>query len=92
MGLLGLDPASFYSYTIEELSIAAEKKAELIEQAERSEWERVRWQTTLLLQPSLKKGAKLKPKDLITFPWEKKKTKKLSAEELFQQIQERDLL
>tara|TARA_R110002050_G_scaffold179110_2_gene312309 strand:- start:977 stop:1246 length:270 start_codon:yes stop_codon:yes gene_type:complete len=38
---------------------------------ERSEWERVRWSTTLLLNIHLGKGKSLKPKDLISFDWDK---------------------
>jgi hypothetical protein len=34
------------------------------------EWERVRWQTTLLLNVHTAKGKSIKPKDLIEFPWE----------------------
>ena len=38
---------------------------------ERSEWERVRWSTTLLLNIHLGKGKSIKPKDLISFDWDK---------------------
>jgi hypothetical protein len=45
----------------------------------------------VLLQPNLKKGQRLKPSDLVTFPWEKPiKKKKLSKEELVKEILERD--
>ncbi len=40
------------------------------EQQEQTEWERIRWQTTLLLNVHTAKGKSLKPKDLIEFPWE----------------------
>ena len=43
------------------------------------EWERIRWQTTQLLNVYTEKGKSLKPKDLIEFPWEnptKKETKR----------------
>ena len=53
----------------------------------REEWERIRWQTLVLLSPNLKKGNKMKPKDLIEFPWERKEVKKrLSKEEAMQLI------
>lgn len=38
---------------------------------EQSEWERIRWQTTILVNPHTKKT--IKAKDLIVFPWENKK-------------------
>lgn len=49
------------------------------EQQEQVQWERIRWQTTLLLNVHTAKGKSLKPKDLIEFPWEnttKKETKR----------------
>jgi hypothetical protein len=46
------------------------------------------------LQPHLRKGRKLKPKDLAVFPWEKSvkpnQQERLSREELFDEIQMRD--
>jgi len=43
------------------------------------EWERIRWQTTCLLNVHTEKGKSLKPNDLIQFAWEnptKKETKR----------------
>jgi hypothetical protein len=37
----------------------------------RNEWERTRWLATIVLSPHAKKGRPIKPKDLITFEWEK---------------------
>lgn len=42
---------------------------------EKSKWERVRWQTTLLLNIQMAKGKKIKPTDLIEFEWDKKNKK-----------------
>jgi hypothetical protein len=36
------------------------------------EWERVRWQTTLLLNIQLPKNKTIKPTDLIQFDWDEK--------------------
>ena len=38
---------------------------------DRSHWERVRWQTALLLNVHTKKGSNVRAKDLAVFPWEK---------------------
>ena len=49
------------------------------EQQEQTEWERIRWQTTCLLNVHTEKGKSLKPTDLIQFAWEnptKKETKR----------------
>jgi hypothetical protein len=43
------------------------------------EWERIRWQTTCLLNVYTEKGKSLKPTDLIQFAWDnptKKETKR----------------
>lgn len=43
----------------------------LAEQArQRSDWERTRWQSALILNMFTKKGKRLKATDLATFPWE----------------------
>ena len=49
---------------------------ELQNMQERMDWERCRWQTTLLLNIQLPKNKNLKPKDLIEFDWDKKMNKK----------------
>lgn len=71
LGLLGLSPAALYSLTFEELGNAVRGKRQSEEIRERSDWERTRWQTALLLNVHTKKGAKITPKDLAVFPWEK---------------------
>jgi hypothetical protein len=37
---------------------------------QRSDWERTRWSTCLLLNIQLPKNKSIKPKDLIKFEWE----------------------
>lgn len=37
----------------------------------KNEWERTRWLAAVILSPNAKKGRPIKPKDLITFDWEK---------------------
>lgn len=50
-------------------------KKESEEMQERSNWERTRWQTSLLLNVHTKKGSKISPKDLALFPWEEAEKK-----------------
>jgi len=71
LGLLSLTPDSLYDFTFREFGNAVRGRYEAQEQFDRSNWERVRWQTALLLNVHTKKGANLKPADLVTFPWEK---------------------
>lgn len=58
--------------TFKEFSNAVKGKRESIEAQERSNWERTRWQTALLLNVHTKRGSKIKPIDLAVFPWEEK--------------------
>ena len=48
---------------------------------QRSDWERTRWSTCLLLNIHLPKGKSVKPIDLIQFEWEEGK-KKIDFKEL----------
>ena len=76
LGLLGLTPDSLYLLTFKEFGNAVKGKREVIEMAERSSWERVRWQTANLLNVHTKKGTSIKPKDLVVFPWEENEQSK----------------
>ena len=92
MGVLHLSPSAFWEMTFGELSLALEANRETAEMQERFEWERTRWLATIYMQPHLRKGRKLRPKDMMQFPWERPKqnAKKLTKEELIQAIKERD--
>ena len=72
---MGLSPKSLYSLTFKEFGNAVKGKKESEEMLERSNWERTRWQTSLLLNVHTKKGSKISPKDLALFPWEKAEKK-----------------
>jgi len=72
---MGLTPDSLYSLTFKEFGNAVRGKKESEEMLERSNWERTRWQSALLLNVHTKKGSKIAPKDLATFPWEKEDKK-----------------
>jgi hypothetical protein len=56
--------------TLRELIIAMQGYNNQFEIEQQFEWERARWQTTLLLNVHTAKGKSIKPKDLIEFPWE----------------------
>ena len=48
---------------------------ELENMRQRSDWERTRWSTCLLLNIQLPKNKSIKPTDLIQFEWEKEALK-----------------
>ena len=59
-----------------EFANAVRGKQQALENIERSNWERTRWQTAYLLNVHTKKGYKIKPIDLVVFPWEEKQQAK----------------
>ena len=52
---------------------------ELLSLKEKHEWERVRWQTAVLVNIQIPKGKRIKPTDLIEFDWDKKKKEVVDA-------------
>ena len=56
--------------TLREVIIAMQGYNNQFEIEQQFEWERARWQTTLLLNVHTAKGKSIKPKDSIEFPWE----------------------
>ena len=92
IGVLHLSPSAFWDMTFGELSLALEANRENAEMQERFAWERTRWLATIYMQPHLRKGRKLRPKDMMQFPWERpqQNAQKLTKEELIQAIKERD--
>jgi len=76
-GQIGLMPSQFYDLLPREWGNLVEGWNERQNRKEQAEWERIRWQTTILINPHTKKT--IKAKDLIVFPWEKqpKKNKKV---------------
>ena len=85
MGLLGLTPTTLYDFTFREFGNAVRGRYKSEELLDRSNWERVRWQTALLLNVHTKKGSSLKPKDLAVFPWEQG-TNKTNPAKGFQEL------
>ncbi len=65
----------FYNYLPKHFWNKLDGFYELENIREKSKWERVRWQTTLLLNIQMAKGKKIKPTDLIEFEWDKKDKK-----------------
>ena len=60
--------AVFYDLTPREWSNLVRGWSEKENRREQGAWERVRWQTAVLINPHTKK--RIKPKDLMVFPWE----------------------
>ena len=66
-----MDIDTFCDDTPRLFQIRLEAKRKYDEIKERQEWERMRFQTVILVNKDRKKQNQVKPKDLIEFPWEK---------------------
>ena len=80
-GQLGMNVDDFYDMLPREFWNKLEGFYESENMRQRSDWERTRWSTCLLLNIQLSKGKSIKPTDLIVFEWEKDE-KKIDFEEL----------
>lgn len=70
---MNLCPFLLLDMTADEFHAAVKGFRRKQEWEQQQEWERARWMATMGLQPHLQKGHRLKPTDLVEFPWEKKK-------------------
>lgn len=75
-GQLCLNPVAFWGMTLGEFTCAVQGFAEHQDNLQQHEWERTRFLATMVLQPHARKGAKIKPHDIMVFPWEQPKRKK----------------
>ena len=80
-GQLGMNVDDFYDMLPREFWNKLEGFYELENMRQRSDWERTRWSTCLLLNIQLSKGKSIKPTDLIVFEWEQDENK-IDFEEL----------
>ena len=80
-GQLGMNVDDFYNMLPREFWNKVDGFYELENMRQRSDWERTRWSTCLLLNIQMAKGKSIKPTDLIVFEWEEDK-KKIDFEDL----------
>lgn len=80
--MIGLKPSEFWDVLPRQFFLMQKAYYKKQEQRTQESWEQTRWLATFILQPHMKKGKKLQPKDLTTFPWEKHKTKKQTKKEI----------
>lgn len=81
--MLRLSVSEFYDMIPRQFFNMLEGYQEIRNNQEQSDWQRIRWQTTLLINIQLERGKRIKPTDLIQFDWEKEEKeidiKKLKA-------------
>ena len=69
--MLRLSVSEFYDMIPRQFFNMLEGYQEVRNNQEQSDWQRIRWQTTLLINIQLERGKRIKPSDLIQFDWEK---------------------
>ncbi len=72
VGVIGMRLDDFDAMTLREFEAVADAHREHNEGIMRDAWERMRLHAGIVIQPHCKK--KLSPKDLLSFPWDKKKS------------------
>lgn len=70
-GEIGMPNDEFWNSTPKEFHYRQKGYFAKLERIDRNEWERIRWQTTALL--NIHSSKDLKPIDIAVFPWEKEK-------------------
>ncbi len=74
-GQLGMNVDDFYDMLPREFWNKIDGFYKLENLRQRSDWERTRWSTCLLLNIQLPKNKSIKPTDLIKFEWEEEALK-----------------
>tara|TARA_R100000742_G_C4243226_1_gene62536 strand:- start:476 stop:802 length:327 start_codon:yes stop_codon:yes gene_type:complete len=72
LGYLDMSISEFWDLTPRQFQLKLDGRREYEDMLQRFEWERVRFQTTALINKDRKRSNQIKLKDLITFDWEKK--------------------
>lgn len=85
MGQLGYTVSELYSMTPKMFYNAQKGLFEMNQIQEQGHWERARWMACVITNPHVKKN--LKPKDLTTFPWDKKRRTKKNVDEIYKEAE-----
>lgn len=85
--MIGLMPSEFWDLLPRQFFLMQKAYHKKVEQKTIESWEQTRWLAAVMMQPHMKKGARIKPTDIAKFPWEKntnktKQTRKEVEEEI----------
>lgn len=64
--------------TVQEFSLMMDGYVQEKEEQLRQDWDRARWLAAVLLSPHTKKGQRIQPTDLASFPWDNTNTSKVT--------------
>lgn len=73
LGCIGLDYDTFCGLTPEEFAAVYKAWAERRDADMQDQWERMRLQAWMAVQPHLRKGVRLTPEKLLPLPWDRNK-------------------
>lgn len=76
--MLKMGIGEFYDLTPRELQNAIKGHLDYEDSLQQGQWERVRWQTAILVNIQLPKNKSISVQELVRFPWEKKDKKATS--------------
>lgn len=89
VGQMGMSLADALTLEPEELGHIRKAWVEQQEANIRSRWEQSRFLAYCGMMPYQRKGKRLKPQDIITFPWEKKEKPRRATREDIERISRR---
>ena len=84
--MIGLKPYEFLDLLPRHFFLMQKAYYKKQEQQTQESWEQTRWLATFILQPHMKKGKRLQPKDLATFPWETARKKQQTRKEIEEEM------
>jgi hypothetical protein len=85
LGEMGMTVEEFYNLTPRQFQNKREGFERQLEHTTQLMWEVTRWQAAVNIAPHTKK--RLGPKDLVQFPWDKRRSKSFRAAS-FEEVQE----
>ena len=77
---MNIDPESFWNMTMRQFRLKQIGYLEAQEEQRIHDWEIARWSAVFVIQPHLKRGKTLRPKDLLELPNDKKTQQKIDAD------------
>ena len=85
LGQIGCSEIELYDMTPRTFFNAQKGLFDAYQVRDQADWERSRWMACVLLNPHVKKT--MQPKDLTTFPWEKRRRTKKKVEDIYKEAE-----
>lgn len=89
IGRLGLCPTTLFNMGIQQFNAAVAHCVRADMEREKMEWNRTRMLAAWTLAPHVKKGSRLNPRDIATFPWEEETTARVDGVTILHALMQR---